>query len=104
MTMLTADYFLSGLTQRGNKNFSPKEILDGFDAQLARREGFQRQGVLFLPPPTLEDAKLIVEESKIAITTILEGHNLSLDEKVEDTTAREELVQVVRDHLGKFAY
>ena len=102
-TIATNPYLL-GLTKGSDEDFKPQQILDAFDVQVTRRENLQLQGALFQPSPTLKAARSIVEESKIAITTILEGHNLSPDAEVEDATVREQLVQVVRNHLRKFAY
>lgn len=104
MTFINTNSFLRGLTQGGYEAFSPQQILDAFDSQLARRENYQLRKVFFLPPPSLEDAKLIVDQSKLAIARILEGHKLSPDAEVKKTAVREELVQLVREHLKKFAY
>lgn len=104
MTLIAANRFLMELKNGTDKPFKPQQILAAFELQLARRERFERQDICFLPPPSVEEAKSIVAESKGAITSILAGHNLSTDAEVEDTAVREELVQVVREHLKKFAY
>jgi hypothetical protein len=103
MTMIAGNPFLMALNRGDEGDFKPKHILIAFEQQLAHRGSFGPD-TIFLPPPSLEEAKQIVEESIKALSAILEARQLNPDEIVEDKDAREELVAFVREHLKKFYY